>query len=94
VVGPEIRPLGQIRLAEHDRAGGPQFADEERVRRVVTDQRERSGGRVLAIARTDIVLSRTGIPSSALRAPCDRRCASLATALAQGVWVRLDDGMQ
>src|SRR5688572_7704842 len=59
--GPEVGPLAEVRLAEHDRAGGAESLDEEGVaRRTVAGERLRAGRRVHAVGRVDVVLHQHG----------------------------------
>ena len=71
----------QVGLADDHRAGLPQLAGEERVLADgAAQQRERPGGRRLLVLGAMLSLSRIGMPSSGERAPCVRRCRSLAAA--------------
>ena len=81
--GPEVGPLGEVRLAQDDRAGGAQLATRNASAGPAPTRASEPAVVCSRSAVPTLSLSSTGMPSSGLRAPCTRAAHVAGQSLAQ-----------
>jgi hypothetical protein len=90
----DVRPLGEVRLAEDHGSRGAQLLDHERIaRRLHVDERERARGGLHAVGRRDVVLHQHG--NAVQRAARPRALAFLVERGRDGerIRIQLDHGI-
>ena len=92
---PEVRPFGEIGLAQDDGARRPEASDDPRVApHAAPDQRQRAGRRLHRVIRRDVVLDQDGDP---MERPTNAPRSALGVPPGgdvEGCGVRLDDRVE